>query len=176
MRNFNYEIMDEIKERWSLKEFSKESLNRDDLLAMVEAARFAPSNLNSQPWLFFVPEEDEVDIVKDFLYEGYEWAENAPNLIVMVADTTKEWYQFDLGACWSFIALEGQRRGIFTNCIHDFDVDAFSKYVHLPKHLKPIAIIVAGKPNYKAIMDLNNDKPSKRNSLDKIVLHLDSFI
>lgn len=51
-RKFDYEIMSEIKERWSPRAFDSKKVSRDEIMSLLEAARFAPSCFNEQPWRF----------------------------------------------------------------------------------------------------------------------------
>ena len=56
-REFNYEILTEIKERWSPRAFSQETITDEDIEALIEAARYAPSCFNEQPWRFLVAKD-----------------------------------------------------------------------------------------------------------------------
>ena len=53
-RDFNHDILDLIKARWSPRAFSAEPVAMPELLALCEAARYAPSCFNEQPWRFIL--------------------------------------------------------------------------------------------------------------------------
>ena len=50
MRTFKYDVLDVIKNRWSARALSDKKVNKDDIYALLEAASYAPSAMNEQPW------------------------------------------------------------------------------------------------------------------------------
>jgi nitroreductase len=129
-RTFKYEILKEIRERWSPRAFSEEKINKDDLLAVIEAAHYAPSCFNEQPWRFIIAEKDEdLKIMRSILnLRNQQWAGKAPVLILILAhkyfsanSKNNFWNQFDAGTAWGFLSLEAQRRGLITHAMAGFD-------------------------------------------------------
>ncbi len=57
-RSFRFDIMPEIKDRWSARAFSSQPVTRDDLMALIEAASFAPSSFNEQPWRYIIADDE----------------------------------------------------------------------------------------------------------------------
>jgi len=87
-RIFNHEIMREIKERWSPRAFSDKAVSEADLMALLEAARYAPSSSNEQPWRFVIAnDEEKLAKMRAVLNAGnQEWASMAPVLILIAAE------------------------------------------------------------------------------------------
>ncbi|PMB14241.1 nitroreductase [Fischerella thermalis CCMEE 5282] len=87
--NIQYEVHDFIRGRWSPLAFSNRTVEREKLLTLLEAARWAPSSYNQQPWNFIVATKDHPAEYERMLscvfHENKRWAQNAPVLILSVA-------------------------------------------------------------------------------------------
>ncbi len=69
-RTFNYNILEIIKERWSARAIDQNPIPVDDIKAVMEAARYAPSCFNEQPWRYIVAyENDDLTLMRSFLNE-----------------------------------------------------------------------------------------------------------
>lgn len=81
-RDFNVEILKEIKERWSPRAFSTEKIDDKDIMGLLEAARYAPSCFNEQPWRFIVAKSDEeLDKMRSIIVDSNRvWADNGQYL------------------------------------------------------------------------------------------------
>lgn len=181
-RNTDYEIMEEIKERWSPRAFSTEPVPMEDVMAILEAARFAPSCFNEQPWRFIVGHTEEMrEKVFSLLGEPNKiWAEKAPVLMIVLAKKTfdyngKEnfWHMFDSGIAWGYLSLEAQRRGYITHGMGGFNKKGTVELFNLGDDLQPIAAIALGKMGNKEDLpeDLRlREEPAGRNSLDSLIL------
>src|SRR6187401_2753269 len=111
-----------IVDRWSPRALSGESITHDELMSLFEAARWAPSSFNNQPWRFIYAKRTSSDWAKflDLLVEGNKiWAKDAGVLIVIISRKNFEYnekpsitHQFDTGAAWENLALEASIRGI----------------------------------------------------------------
>src|SRR4051812_17943450 len=101
-------------ERWSPRAFSPEKVSPDDLAALFEAARWAPSSSNEQPWFFLYAATDEqLALFRPLLVDGNRvWADRAPVLAFLFArkfsrrksDQANRWGEFDAGAAWMALA------------------------------------------------------------------------
>jgi nitroreductase len=122
----DYLIHELIKRRWSPTAFSDRPIEREVLRSLFEAARWAPSSSNDQPWYYIIAEredKDEFEKLLSCLTEGnLNWARYAPVLALGVARTRFEKNDkpnrhafHDLGAASMSIALEATARGL---CIH----------------------------------------------------------
>src|SRR5699024_8536213 len=101
--------------RWSTRAFSKKEVEDDLLYSLFEAARWAPSAANVQPWKFVFArnEKDKGDFLS-FMNKGNMWCGEAPVLVAVISH--KHWdydsnqvnptHAFDTGTAWGFLALE----------------------------------------------------------------------
>lgn len=180
MRRFNHEILGEIKDRWSPKAFSGKPVAWETVLAVLEAARYAPSCFNEQPWEFFVAiEEEELETVRETLYEKNRlWADKAPVLLVATAGPSFEksgknnrWAAFDTGTAWGFLALEAVRRGLVTHAMGGFSQKKLREALELPEDRLILAVIALGHLGQKEEMDpqfIESEYPGTRKDLDHI--------
>jgi len=89
-RKFDFDIMDEMKNRWSPRAISREKVADEKIMSILEAARYAPSCMNEQSWKFIVAkEEGELKKMQSVLAETNQiWANKAPVLIMVLARVT----------------------------------------------------------------------------------------
>src|ERR1700726_4028770 len=78
-----------IRHRWSLRAFDSKPVEAEKLRALFEAARWAPSSYNAQPWYFFVGTKDDPEaysrVLDTFVEFNQSWAKQAPVLALSVA-------------------------------------------------------------------------------------------
>ena len=124
-RTTDYPIDPIYLERWSTRAFDGSPIDERDLLTMLEAARWAPSSFNRQPWRFIYARRNTPhwDQFLGFLNEfNQSWAKNASAIIVVISKTTSlppgattevPWptHSFDAGAAWGFLALQAWTAG-----------------------------------------------------------------
>ena len=181
-RKYNYEIMDLIQSRWSPRAFSEEKLSREEIMPLIEAARFAPSCFNEQPWRFIIAIDDEnLDKMRNVLMPGNQvWANKAPVLLLIAAKKTftynnKEnfWHMFDTGTAWGFLSLEAQRRGLITHAMGGFDMDQARLSFNIPEDYEIITIVAVGKYGNKENLDpklQTREHPDGRMETEKLIL------
>ncbi len=119
-------------ERWSSKSFTNDSLSDDQIASLFEAAHWAPSSSNKQPWLFVYatdgPDRERFNSVLN--EQNGKWAPNAAMLVLVFARTVGEdggkirTAQFDTGAAWMSFALQANRMGLNTRAMGGIDLDA----------------------------------------------------
>ena len=180
-REFNYDIMKEIKGRWSPRAFSSEKLNHEDVMAMLEAARYAPSCFNEQPWRFIVADDEETLVkMRSVLAESNQvWANAAPVLIAILAKKTfayngkdNFWHQFDTGTAWGYLSLEAERRGIATHAMGGFSKKLLRETFHVTDEYDVITVVAIGKMGEKEKLpdDLKErERPEVRESLENLI-------
>ena len=163
-RAIHYEILDEITNRWSPRAFSKEELSMEDVFAVIEAARFAPSCFNEQPWRFIlaISQDDRAKMISILTESNKIWAANAPVLILVVAkkffdldDKENRWSAFDCGTAWGYLSLEAQRRGLITHAMGGFSVAKAREGYDINEKYEPMAVVALGK--YGDVESLNED-------------------
>jgi nitroreductase len=158
-------------------------LEREDLLALLEAARWAPSAFNGQPWRFFIGQRgDEVftQILASLVEFNQSWAKNSSALFLLAATTTKEdgtpygGYLFDCGLAVSQLVHEAHDRGLVAHQMAGFSKDDATKLLDLPGELVPVIVIAIGKQDVPEKLDEplaeREVAPRQRLSLETIVI------
>lgn len=142
--------------RWSPRAMSAEPVTEEELFTLFEAARWAPSAFNGQPWRFIYALRDtpQWDILFGLLKPGnQEWAKNAATLVVMISRETFEHndkpsrtHSFDTGAAWISLALQGQLSGLVVHGMSGFDYQKAKENLKIPDGYKVEAMCAIGKP------------------------------
>ena len=141
-------------DRWSPRSFTDAPVGEAALHSMVEAARWAPSCFNAQPWHIVVAHTEEgLATVRGLLVPfNLMWAGKAPALMVIFARRTFErndepnrHHAFDAGAAWMSLALEGRRHGLHTHGMAGFDLAGAPAACGLdPALYEAMAVIAVG--------------------------------
>jgi nitroreductase len=169
--------------RWSPRAMSGEEISHDDLMGLFEAARWAPSSYNNQPWRFIYAKRntDHWQTFISFLAEGNKiWAQNAAVLVVVISRKNFEFnekpaitHQFDAGAAWENLALEATSRGLITHGMQGFDYNQARKELDVPENFDVMAMIAIGKLGKKENLPIDlkeREYPSDRKPLEEIVM------
>jgi len=143
-----------IAERWSPRSFDEDAeLGREELVAMIEAARWAPSALNLQPWRF------AIGLRGTPLFEGLHaaltagnqsWAHRASALIVGAADTLlpngnrNPWATYDLGLAVSLLTVQAHAMGLYVHQMGGLDKAAIATLLELPSPIEPVIVLAVG--------------------------------
>lgn len=129
-------------------------LTDQDLIAILEAARWAPSAFNGQPWRFFVGRNgDELftKMLSTLQPFNQSWAKNSAVLITVAAKTTKDDgsihadYQYDCGLAVSQMVFEVHHRGFVAHQMTGFDRAHNSEILEMASYLTPVVVIAIGK-------------------------------
>lgn len=139
--------------RWSPRGFDAGyELTDAELTALLEAARWAPSAANAQPWRFLVGRRGDATFsaIVELLAPGNQpWAPRASVLIVAVADTTQEstapWAVYDTGQAVAHLSLQATELGLAVHQMGGFDAPGVVERFGLAPELKPIAAIAVGR-------------------------------
>jgi len=125
-------------------------------MGLFEAARWAPSSFNEQPWRFVYAERDGTHWPRflDLLSEGNRrWAAAAAVLIVVLSRTTFErnghpsrTHSYDTGAAWQNLALQGSQMGLVVHGMAGFDYEKAREILAVPGEFSVQAMIAVGKP------------------------------
>ena len=159
------------------------SLSNEDLLAILEAARWAPSANNGQPWRFFVGHRgDEVfaQILDSLASFNQGWAHRSSELILVAGVHTREdgtpnkGYLYDCGLAVAQMVVETHHRGFVAHQMTGFDAAKAAENLGTDASLTPVAVIAIGK---QAPADLlqgamleRENAPRQRKSLEEIVV------
>ena len=138
------------------------SLTDEDLVAALEAARWAPSAFNGQPWRFFIGRNgDDVftSILSTLVPFNQSWAKNASVLVTVAAKTVKDDgsihvdYQFDCGLAVAQLVFEVHNRGFVAHQMSGFDSSASSEALKMDATLVPVVVIAIGKQDAPEKLD-----------------------
>ncbi|HUO54053.1 MAG TPA: nitroreductase family protein [Rhodoblastus sp.] len=173
-------------ERWSSRALTGEPIPDKVLFALFEAARYAPSSYNSQPWRFVFARRGDEDF--DRLYACLSdfnrvWAQNASALVLVaskaafVPEGQSEQLlsgsaSFDTGAAWASLALQASLLGWSTRAMGGFDRDRARAATGAPESLKLEAVIAIGKRGDPSLLPEGrrpNEKPNGRKRIEEIV-------
>jgi len=177
-----YPVIKEIEERFSPRFFSNKPVKQEDLNSIFEAARWAPSGHNHQPWHFFYTKKGSTSY--NYLFPALNkynqsWAKTAPLLILACALIKDEKGQnpfafYDLGASVICLILQAQSLGYYARQMGLFDEEKVKKIFKLNKNLEPFVIIALGKiGDYKnaskEIVEMELDpRPRKTNFVKEL--------
>jgi len=149
-----FPVSEIIRNRWSARSFSEQAISNEDLDTILEAASWAPSAVNEQPWLYFAAQKGSEGFQKifDTMAGGNQiWAKNAAAYIVSVAKTTFEANQkpniialHDVGMANANLLLQATDLGIATHPIGGFDKEKLSEVLQLSENQEPVLIVILG--------------------------------
>lgn len=159
-----------VKERRAIRQFDFKEVEQEKLDYILECARFAPSAVNIQPWLFFIVKSEEI---KRNLQKAYpnRWIDSASLYIVACADSEQSWKRsydnkdhvdVDLSIAIEHICLAAAEQGLGTCWVCNFDPTICSQALVLTEHMHPVAIIPIGY--YSSVV-----KPQVRKPIKEIV-------
>ena len=182
-RNSHHKINPLFINRWSPRSMTGDSLDDETLMSLFEAARWAPSSYNNQPWRFLYAKRNTPnwDVFFNLLVEGNKiWAKNAAVLVVIISSKNFEYngkpsitHQFDAGAAWENLALEASSRGIVTHGMQGFDYEQARQNLNIPSDFDVMAMIAIGiKGSHENLPPNLQDKefPNDRKELNEIVI------
>jgi len=174
-------IHEVLAKRASAHAFGERPVTTGDLRAVLEAARWAASSFNAQPWRFLVARREDTknfeNILSVLLPINRQWASSAPVLIVTVARVNyphnekpnrHAWH--DVGLATGNLMTQAAALGLVTGPMGGFDPTAAREKLHIPEGWEPVAVIALG---YAADANANSDaryaKPRERKPLAEMV-------
>jgi nitroreductase len=142
----DHPIIAHIAERWSPRAFDEQMISEDELMSLFEAARWAASAFNAQPWRFVYAcrGEPEFDTLAACLRDSNAaWARNAAVLMVASAKSTHEdgspngHAVHDLGQAMAMLSVEAMARGIYLHQMAGFYPDKARELLGVPEGFEP---------------------------------------
>jgi len=176
-RTPDHDILDIFPRRWSPRAMSGEAVSDAELERLFEAARWAPSSYNEQPWRFLYAKRGTAHWETFFglLVEANQaWAKNAGALILIISkqrfsknDKPNPVHVFDAGSAWENLALQGANMGLVVHGMAGFDQDRAPKALNIPDGWTICAMAAVGKPgeiddlpeNFRGMESPNGRKP-----------------
>ncbi|MFS8563092.1 MAG: nitroreductase family protein [Rhabdochlamydiaceae bacterium] len=182
-RKFNYPILPVLENRWSPRAMTGEEISDEVLFSLFEAARWAPSASNNQPWRFIYAKRNtpEWDVFFDLLVEfNQNWVKNAAVIVVALSKNTfdrngkfSRTHSFDTGAAWMSLALQGSSEGLVVHGMEGFNYDKAKTALNVPDDHTVEMMLAIGKraPKETLPKDLQEREfPSLRRPLEEIVM------
>jgi len=145
-------------DRWSPRAMSGEEIPPEELQVLFEAARWAPSANNNQPWriLYARRNTPHWPLFFDLLTETNKlWCAQAGALLVFVSKTTFEngkpcrTHSYDTGAAWMSLALQGSLKGYVVHGMQGFDYEKTRETLEIPEGYQVEAMAAVGLPGTK---------------------------
>jgi nitroreductase len=182
VRKPEYDVDKLFLDRWSPRALSGEPITNKELLGLFEAAKWAPSGSNGQPWRFLYAYRDTENwpLFFNLLVEfNQSWAKNATVLVVMISRTMFEHnnkpcvtHAFDAGAAWGYFALQGSLCGLVVHGMAGFHYEKARSELQIPEGYEVHAMAAIGKPGRKEDLPpklQEREVPSDRKKLGQIV-------
>ncbi|MBN1645935.1 nitroreductase family protein [Candidatus Woesearchaeota archaeon] len=166
------EILGELKRRHSVLVFQDKDVEKEKVDAMIEAARWAPSCFNNQPWNYvLVSRKDSTrEALDNSLPAGNSWAHSAPYIAVVCArvrdscETNRQnYYMYDVGLSVMSFCIEAEHQGIGTHQMAGFDEQSVRQALSMPDEYRVVVIIAFGyKQDPTEVWDTLHPKIKKR--------------
>jgi len=167
--------------RWSPLAMSGKEISREDLMRLFEAAQWAPSSMNSQPWRFLYAMRNTGHRGKFFniLTSGSQrWCRNAATLVV-ISKTTFDFNRkpartnsYDSGAAWISLAFQGSFMGLVVHGMQGFNYDRAKTKLKVNDEYQVDAMFAVGRPGNKGDLPPHlqeREFSSARKKLEEIV-------
>jgi nitroreductase len=181
-RKADHAIDNLFLDRWSPRAMSGETISQAELMVLFEAARWAPSSYNNQPWRFLYARRDTehwqtfFDLLVEF---NQSWARNAAALVLFISRThfgfngePSVTHSFDTGAAWENFALQGWLKGLVVHGMQGFDYERARTALNIPEGFQVEAMAAVGKPADPDTLteDLQEkETPSERRKLEETI-------
>ena len=151
----DFPVHELIRERWSPRAFTDKPVPQDVLRSIFEAARWAPSCYNEQPWAYIVASRDDNEGFERMLSVLVEfnanWAKSAPLLAIAVAElafaknnSPNRNAQYDTGAASALLSMEATAHGLAVHQMAGFDPEKARQVFGIPPGWEPIAALAIG--------------------------------
>lgn len=152
-----FPVNDLVRDRWSPRAFSQKAIAAEDLRSLFEAARWAPSSNNEQPWAFIVAthdnDEDFSKALQPLVEFNANWAKQAFVLGYAVSElkfaknnAPNRNAQYDTGAAMALLCVEATARGLVVHQMAGFDPDTAREVFDIPEGWEAIAAFAIGYP------------------------------
>ena len=150
-----YPLHELIRERWSPVAFTSRRIEPAMLGSLFEAARWAPSSFNEQPWCFLLATQDQPDefakLLGCLVPANQAWAKNAYALVLSVAKlafarngSPNRHAYHDVGLATQNLMLQAQSHGIACHAMAGFEIDQAREVFQIPATHDPVAAIAIG--------------------------------
>jgi nitroreductase len=170
-------------ERWSPRAYDGSAITQNDLETIFDAARWAPSAFNYQPWRFLYAHRDSADwerflaLLAPF---NQTWVKNAGAIVFILSDTLmaapgsddykpSHSHSFDAGAAWALLALQATRLGYHAHGMTGVDFDKARAELSVPERYRIEAATAIGRQGDKSVLPealQEREEPSGRHAVE----------
>lgn len=185
-RQPDHPVAPQFPARWSPRSFTDRALTEAEVMSLLEAARWAPSASNHQPWrlVWALRGEAAFEAIRDTLTGNNPlWAGKAAVLFVVAskdrvlnregAEVANRTAGFDTGAAWMSLALQAEAMGLFAHAMGGFDKDRLAAAIHLPEGHTLHCVVAAGEQGpADALPEVlrEREKPSGRKPVGEVAV------
>lgn len=163
---------------------SGEAVSKEELMPLFEAARWAPSAYNLQPWRFIyaLRSSPHWESLYSYLVDfNKQWVNRAGALILILSKISENGsesptHSFDAGAAWENMALQGHISGLVVHAMSGFDYEAIRSALKISEDFAVEAMIAVGKPGDKELLPSavrEREVPSGRKPLSESVFSIE---
>ena len=183
IRKPEHKINTLILSRWSPRSMTGEEISDEELMSLFEAARWAPSSYNNQPWRFIYAKRNTnhwgrlFSLMVEF---NQSWTKNAAVLVAVISkrifdhnNQPSVTHSFDTGAAWENLALQAESMGLVTHGMQGFDYEKAKKELEIPEDYSVEAMVAIGKRGRKEDLPKEmqeRESPSVRKPLKDIIM------
>lgn len=184
MADTHYPVHDLIARRWSPRAFDPRPVAADQIRSVLEAARWAASSFNEQPWTFLVARREDraaFETMLDCLVPGNQvWARQAGVLILTVVkrtftrnDRPNRTAEHDVGLAAATLTLQATALGLSVHQMGGIDLEAIRRVYSIPEGYAPLTGIALGHPgtleHLPAELHASEGEPRERRAQDAFV-------
>ena len=181
-----YPVAELIEQRRSRRAYSTNPIEHEKIKSLFEAARWAPSSMNEQPWSYVYATRDQPDLwnkLLELLNESNRvWAINAPLLILSMARKThirnganNALARYDTGAANMLLSIQATQLGLNVHQMGGYDRQKAIESLNIPDDYEPIVIMAIGYPgdpdSLSENLKLREEAPRERYTQDFFVMN-----
>ncbi|MGG1444188.1 nitroreductase family protein [Brevibacillus laterosporus] len=166
--------------RWSPRSFAEKPVEAEVLYRIFEAARWAPSGSNEQPWRYILARtpEDRATFLKFIMPGNTAWCDKAPVLALLLSRKLSSRgeplrsHSFDAGTSWGYLALECVRQGLVTHAMGGFYPDKARELLNIPEEYEAEVVIAIGYQGEKEALSeafQEREIPNNRRELEETI-------
>jgi nitroreductase len=161
-----FPVVELIEKRRSLRAYSSEPIDQESIDSLFEAARWAPSSVNEQPWVYMYATKDQGELwskLLNTLVEGNRiWADQAPLLVLSMVrknfirnDRPNGSAKYDLGAANALLSLQATQLGLNVHQMGGFDKQQAIDSLQIPDTHEPVVMLAIGYPGQPELLSEN---------------------
>ncbi len=181
-----YPVADIIEKRRSRRAYAAQPIEPEKIKSLFEAARWAPSSMNEQPWAYIYATKDQPDLwnkLLDLLNESNRvWAQHAPLLILSLSrkahlrnGANNALARYDTGSANALLSIQATQVGLNVHQMGGYDRQKAIDSLHIPEAFEPIVVMAIGYPgNPESLSEnlkLREEAPRERYTQEFFVMN-----